>query len=153
MLKAILLTFGTALLPVLEIRGAIPVGIANGLDAWATYIVGVIGNMLPIPFLILLTRQIIAWLEKHNILVKFTNWLRRKGKEKSEVIEKSSFWGLLILVAIPLPGTGAWTGALVASFLDMSLKRALPAITLGVLIAGGIVMAVTFGVISVGAMM
>ena len=152
MLKALFLTFGTALLPVLEIRGAIPVGIAHDLDPWVTYIVGVIGNMLPIPFLILLTRQIIAWLEKHNILVRFTNWLRRKGKEKSEVIEKSSFWGLMILVAIPLPGTGAWTGALVASFLDMSLKRSLPAITLGVLIAGGIVMAVTFGVISVGAL-
>lgn len=152
MLKALLLTFGTAMLPVLEIRGAIPVGIANGLDPWVTYIVGVIGNMLPIPFIILLTRHIIAWLEKHNILVRFTNWLRRKGKEKSKAVEKSSFWGLMILVAIPLPGTGAWTGALVASLLDMSLRRSLPAITIGVLIAGGIVMAVTFGVISVGAM-
>ena len=152
MLKALLLTFGTALLPVLEIRGAIPVGIANGLDPWVTYIVGVIGNMLPIPFIILLTRHIIAWLEKHNILVRFTNWLRRKGKEKSKAVEQSSFWGLMILVAIPLPGTGAWTGALVASLLDMSLRRSLPAITIGVLIAGGIVMADTFGVISVGAM-
>ena len=152
MLKALLLTFGTALLPVLEIRGAIPVGIANGLDAWTAYIVGVIGNMLPIPFLILLARHIIAWLQKHNILVKFTSWLQRKGKEKSKAVERSSFWGLMILVAIPLPGTGAWTGALVASLLDMSLKRSLPAITLGVLIAGAIVLAVTFGVISVGAM-
>lgn len=152
MLKALLLTFGTALLPVLEIRGAIPVGIANGLDAWTAYIVGVVGNMLPIPFLILLARHIIAWLQKHNILVKFTNWLQRKGEEKCEVVQRYSFWGLLILVAIPLPGTGAWTGALVASLLDMSLKRSLPAITIGVLIAGAIVLAVTFGVISVGAL-
>lgn len=140
------------MLPVLEIRAAIPVGIAAGLDPWIAYVLGVIGNMIPIPFLILLTRHIIAWLQKHNILVRFTNWLQRKGKEKSEVVQRYSFWGLLILVAIPLPGTGAWTGALVASLLDMSLKRALPAITLGVMIAGGIVMAVTFGVITVGAL-
>ncbi len=140
------------MLPVLEIRAAIPVGIAAGLEPWLAYVLGVIGNMIPIPFLILLTRHIIAWLQKHNILVRFTNWLQRKGKEKSEVVQRYSFWGLLILVAIPLPGTGAWTGALVASLLDMSLKRALPAITLGVMIAGGIVMAVTFGVITVGAL-
>lgn len=141
-----------SMLPVLEIRAAIPVGIAAGLDPWLAYVIGVIGNMIPIPFLILLTRHIIAWLQKHNILVRFTNWLQRKGEEKSEVVQRYSFWGLLILVAIPLPGTGAWTGALVASLLDMSLKRALPAIILGVMIAGGIVMGVTFGVISVGAL-
>ena len=136
----------------LEVRGAIPVGIANGLDAWTAYIVSVIGNMLPIPFLILLARKIIEWLKKHNILVKFTAWLERKGAEKGEKVQQYSFWGLLILVAIPLPGTGAWTGALVASLLDMRLKNALPAITLGVLIAGGIVMAVTFGVVSASAL-
>lgn len=152
MLRALLLTFGTALLPVLEVRGAIPVGIANGLNAWTAYIVGVVGNMLPIPFLILLTRKIIEWLKKHNILVKFTTWLEQKGNEKGKKVEEYSFLGLLIIVAIPLPGTGAWTGALVASLLDMRLKNALPAITIGVLIAGGIVMAVTFGVISASAL-
>ena len=151
-MKALLLTFGTALLPVLEIRAAIPVGIAHGLDPWIAYIVGVIGNMLPVPFLILLTRKVIEWLKKHNILVRFTAWLERKGKEKGETVIQYSFWGLLVLVAIPLPGTGAWTGALAASLLDMRLKNALPAITTGVLIAGGIVMAVTFGVISAGAL-
>ena len=152
MLKALLLTFGTALLPVLEVRGAIPVGIANGLDAWTAYIVSVIGNMLPIPFLILLARKVIDWLKKHNILVKFTSWLERKGAEKGERVQQYSFWGLLIVVAIPLPGTGAWTGALVASLLNMRHKNALPAITLGVLIAGGIVMAVTFGIVSATAL-
>ncbi len=150
MLKAILYTFGTSLLPVLEIRGAIPVGVANGLDPWFAYIIGAVGNMLPIPFLILLTRKIIEWLKKHNILLKFTSWLERKGEEKAQQVRAYSFWGLLILVAIPLPGTGAWTGALVASLLNMRLKDALPAILLGVLIAGLIVLAVTFGVISVG---
>lgn len=141
-----------AMLPVIEIRGAIPIGIAQGLDPWLAYVIGVIGNMLPVPFLVLLTRHIIEWLKKHNILVRFTSWLERKGREKSKQVIAYSFWGLLLLVAIPLPGTGAWTGALVASLLNMRLKNCLPAITLGVMIAGGIVMAITFGVISVGSL-
>ena len=145
-------TFLTALLPVLEIRVAIPVGIAQGLDPWLAFAVGFVGNMLPIPFLILLTRQVIELLKKHNILVKFTSWLEDKGSKGAEKVKRYSFWGLFILVAIPLPGTGAWTGALAASLLDMRLKRALPAIALGVIAAGLIVLAVTYGVISVGSL-
>lgn len=146
----ILKTLLFAMMPVSEIRGAIPVGVASGLDPWLTYLIGVVGNMLPVPFLILLTRRILLWMNKHNILTGFSNWLSRKGEEKGKVVQTYSFWGLLILVAIPLPGTGAWTGALVASLLDMRLKNAVPAIGLGVMIAGLIVMAVTLGVISVG---
>lgn len=146
----ILKTLLFAMMPVSEIRGAIPIGVASGLDPWLTYLIGVVGNMLPVPFLILLTRRILLWMNKHNILTGFSNWLSRKGEEKGKVVQTYSFWGLLILVAIPLPGTGAWTGALVASLLDMRLKNAVPAIGLGVMIAGLIVMAVTFGVISVG---
>ena len=138
------------MLPVLEIRGAIPVGVALGLDPWLAFAVGFVGNMLPIPFLILLTRKVIEWLKKHKILIKFTRWLENKGSKGVQKVKKYSFWGLFILVAIPLPGTGAWTGALVASLLDMRLKNALPAICLGVMIAGLIIMAVTMGVISVG---
>jgi len=149
MLKAMLKTLLPAMLPVLEIRGAIPIGIANGLAPWLAFLVGFIGNMLPVPFLILLTRRIIVWLRKHSILVRFTAWLEHKGAEKGRVVQTYSFWGLLILVAIPLPGTGAWTGALVASLLDMRLKKALPAISAGVIIAGLIVLAVTYGVLSV----
>ena len=150
MLKAILYTVGTAILPVLEIRGAIPVGIENGLSPAFAYFLGLVGNMLPIPFLILLTRKIIEWLKKHNIMVKFTAWLERKGAEKAKRVKEYSFWGLVVLVAIPLPGTGAWTGALVASLLNMRLKDALPAILLGVIIAGIIVLAAYYGVISIG---
>jgi len=149
MLKAILYTLGTAVLPILEIRGAIPVGIESGLPPWLAYCVGAVGNMLPIPFLILLTRKVIDWLKKHNILVKFTSWLERKGEEKAKRVKEYSFWGLVVLVAIPLPGTGAWTGALAASLLNMRLKEALPAILLGVLIAGLIVTATYFGVVSI----
>ena len=145
-------TLVTAMLPILEIRGAIPVGVASGLDPWLAFAVGFVGNMLPIPILILLTRKIIEWLKKHNMLVKLTAWLENKGSKGAQKVQKYSFWGLFILVAIPLPGTGAWTGALVASLLDMRLKRALPAIAMGVASAGLIVLLVTYGVISAGSL-
>ena len=141
-------TLVTAMMPILEIRGAIPVGVASGLDPWLAFAVGFVGNMLPIPILILLTRKIIEWLKKYNMLVKLTAWLENKGSKGAQKVQKYSFWGLFILVAIPLPGTGAWTGALVASLLDMRLKRALPAIAMGVAAAGLIVLLVTYGVIS-----
>ena len=152
MLSDMIKTLFTAMLPVLEIRGAIPVGVAAGLDPWLAFVVGVVGNMLPIPILILVTRRVINWLKKHGVLVRFTGWLERKGAEKARTVQQYSFWGLFILVAIPLPGTGAWTGALVASLLDMRLKRALPAITMGVIAAGIIVLLLTYGVISVGSL-
>ena len=145
-------TLVTAMLPILEIRGAIPVGVASGLDPWLAFAVGFVGNMLPIPILILLTRKIIEWLKKHNMLVKLTAWLENKGSKGAQKVQKYSFWGLFILVAIPLPGTGAWTGALVASLLDMRLKRALPSIAMGVAVAGLIVLLVTYGVISAGSL-
>ena len=145
-------TLVTAMLPILEIRGAKPVGVASGLDPWLAFAVGFVGNMLPIPILILLTRKVIEWLKKHNMLVKLTAWLENKGSKGAQKVQKYSFWGLFILVAIPLPGTGAWTGALVASLLDMRLKRALPAIAMGVAVAGLIVLLVTYGVISAGSL-
>ena len=152
MLKDILKTLFIGMLPVLEIRGAIPVGVAAGLDPWSAFFVGFVGNMLPVPFLILLTRKIIEWMKKHHILDKLTSFLERKGSQKAHTVQKYSFWGLFILVAIPLPGTGAWTGALVASLLDMRLKRALPAIAMGVIVAGLIVLLATYGVVSVGSL-
>lgn len=145
-------TLVTAMMPILEIRGAIPVGVASGLDPWLAFAVGFVGNMLPIPILILLTRKVIEWLKKHNMFVKLTAWLENKGSKGAQKVQKYSFWGLFILVAIPLPGTGAWTGALVASLLDMRLKRALPAIAMGVAVAGLIVLLVTYGVISAGSL-
>ena len=152
MLKDILKTLFIGMLPVLEIRGAIPVGVAAGMDPWSAIFVGFVGNILPVPFLILLTRKIIEWMKKHHILDKLTSFLERKGSQKAQTVQKYSFWGLFILVAIPLPGTGAWTGALVASLLDMRLKRALPAIAMGVIVAGLIVLLATYGVVSAGSL-
>lgn len=149
MLNDILKTLVTGMLPILEIRGAIPVGVAAGMDPWAAFAVGLIGNMIPVPFLILLTRKVLNWMKKHHLLDKFTAFLERKGSEKAEQVQRYSFWGLFILVAIPLPGTGAWTGALIAALLDFRLKRAVPVITCGVLVAGLIITALTYGVTQV----
>lgn len=142
-------TLFTAMLPVLEIRAAIPVGIAEGLSPLLAYFIGIIGNLLPVPFIILLMRHVLDWLKRHDILVRFTHWLEKRTEKNAKLVQSYRFWGLLILVAVPLPGTGAWTGAAVASLFDMRLKKALPAISLGVIIAGGIVLAITLGVISV----
>ncbi len=131
------------MVPVIELRGAIPFAIARGIPSWAAFITAVIGNLIPIPFLILFTRRVFEWLRKKSaFLERFVSRLERKAESKEDVLKKYELLGLVILVAIPLPGTGAWTGALVSAVFDIDLKHALPAITLGVIIAG-IVM--TFG--------
>lgn len=142
--------FYTALLamaPVLELRGAIPVGAALGLPIPLALLAAVVGNLIPVPFIILYIRRLLAFCRR-----KFPRFdglldsLERKIHLKGQTVSKYRALGLCILVAIPLPGTGAWTGAMVAAFLDMRLKNALPSIALGVLIAGVLVSLLTFGV-------
>lgn len=147
MLKDILMTFLIAMVPVLELRGAIPAGIAAGLSPMAAFVISVIGNMVPVPFIILLIRHIFLWLRKNETLRRIIEKLEHKAHLKGRVVRKYGALGLMILVAIPLPGTGAWTGALVAAILNMSLRRSLPAILLGVVIAGAIITAVTCGLV------
>lgn len=147
-LEELVKTFVIAMLPVIEIRGALPAGIAMGLPPAVAFATAALGNIAPIPFLILAVRHVLGWMKKHHILDFLTGFLEQKANSKSELIAKYGFWGLWVLVAIPLPGTGAWTGALVASLLDIRLTRSLPAILLGVLSAGVIVLLVTYGVIS-----
>lgn len=141
-----IMTMLIAMVPVIELRGAIPIGVAAGLDVPTALIASIIGNMLPVPIIILFVRKVFAWMrglsEKLN---RFVCKMEAKAASKKEVIDKYEWWGLVILVAIPLPGTGAWTGALVAAMLDMSLKRALPAVFIGVVIAGLIVTTITYG--------
>ena len=133
-----------AMTPILELRGAIPYGLACGLPFWPVFAVALVGNMLPIPFLILFTRPVFAVLRRSRILGRLIERLERRAHLKGQKVNRYQALGLFILVAIPLPGTGAWTGALVAAFLDMRMRNALPAITLGVLAAGIIVALVSY---------
>ena len=143
MLKTLLV----AMTPVLEIRGAIPVGLAAGLSPWTAYFVSVVGNMLPIPILILLTRRVLLWLKKYPSFRSFAEKLEAKAHKNSEKVLKYEFWGLLILVAIPLPGTGAYTGCILAELLRLDKRRAAIAISLGVVGACVMVFLVSVGVI------
>lgn len=143
---AAVMTFFVAMVPVLELRGAIPMGVAGGLSPLAAMGIAIVGNMVPVPILILFTRQVFQWLKKRPRIRHLIERLEHRAAEKSRVVERYAWWGLCILVAIPLPGTGAWTGALVAALLDMRLKNALPAILLGVILAAFIVTCLTFGV-------
>ena len=146
MLKAELITFLMAMVPVVELRGAIPYGVLAGLSVHTAFILAVIGNLLPIPFLVVFTRKVFEWLRTKSAgLDRMVCKLEAKADKNKELVERSEFFGLMILVAIPLPGTGAWTGALVAAMLDMRLKRAMPAIIVGVLVAGVIVTTLTYG--------
>lgn len=137
-----LLVFIVSMIPIVELRGAIPFGFVLDMNPWLLYVLAVLGNMLPIPFILLLIRPIIRWFLSTKILRPIGLWLEAKVEKNKGKIEKYEFWGLCIFVAIPLPGTGAWTGALVAAFLDMRLKKAVLPILLGVMIAGLIM---TFG--------
>ena len=142
----IVMTFLISMVPVIELRGAIPIGVGAGLNLWLAIAVSIVGNLVPVPFIIIFIKKIFAWLrtksEKLNGLV---TRLEKRAESKSATVQKYAFWGLFVLVAIPLPGTGVWTGALVAAMLEMPLKKAFPAIMLGVLGAGVIVSFVTYG--------
>ena len=142
----LLMTALLAMVPVLELRGAIPIGVAHGLGHGPAIAAAILGNLVPVPFIILFIRKIFAWLRRLSPkLDRLVTRMEQRAEKKSDVVQKYAFWGLVILVAIPLPGTGAWTGALVAAMLDLRLKRAFPAIALGVVIAGIIVSFLTYG--------
>ena len=146
LLHASLMTFLISMVPVLELRGAIPVGVAGGLSPLVAMCIAIVGNLVPIPFLIVFTRHVFKWLKTKGRIGLLVDKLEARATEKSEIVLKYAWVGLCILVAIPLPGTGAWTGALVAAVLNMRLKKAMPAIVLGVFIAGFIVTCLTYGV-------
>ena len=144
-----LLTMLVSMLPVIELRGGLPFGMGLGLSLPLASVAAILGNLLPIPFLILFTRRVMAWLRRHSrMLERLVHKIESRAAAKSELVVKYKFWGLLILVAVPLPGTGAWTGALVAAMMRLPLRRALWAIFLGVCTAAGIVAAVTLGLIA-----
>ena len=150
MLGKTLATFFISMLPIIELRAGLPYGIALGLPYGVALTAAVLGNMVPVPFIILFIRRIFLWLR--SVLPTcdaLISRLEEKAHIKGNMVRKYSTIGLCILVAIPLPGTGAWTGALVAALLDLRLKKAVPAIFLGVLIAAGIMTMLTFGVLGI----
>ncbi len=148
-LGKLIATAGVAMVPVVELRGAIPFGVSLGLSAQDAFFASLIGNMIPIPFIVLFIRQIFARLRIHRRWGPVIDRLEKRAHIKGRLVEKYRMWGLLIFVAIPLPGTGAWTGALIAGVLEMRLRDSLIAIFLGVLLAGVIVLFATYGFITV----
>ena len=141
--------FILSMVPVIELRGAIPLGAAYGLNWVENYLLAVAGNMLPVPFIILFIRHIFAWMKKKNILTGLVEWFETRAMQKSDIVMKYSAFGLMLFVAVPLPGTGAWTGALIAALLDMRLRYALLSVGVGVLIAGFIVSGVAYGFLGI----
>ncbi|MCM8783971.1 MAG: small multi-drug export protein [Candidatus Omnitrophica bacterium] len=131
--------FLTAMLPVSELRGAIPLGFSLGMPWQKIIIFSLLGNIFPVPFILFLLDPIAEYLREFKLWKKFFNWLYIRTQKKARVIERYKFWGLVIFVGIPLPMTGAWTGAVAASLLDMRFKKALMGISLGIVIAGTIV--------------
>ena len=143
-----LYVFVLSMVPVVELRGAIPMGAAMGLDIVPCFIAAVLGNLLPVPFLVLFGGKVLRWLAGFKRLGKPFRKILEIGEKKVSKMNKTLFWGLLTFVAIPLPGTGAWTGALIAITLSLNLKKSLPPITVGVIIAGLIMALGSYGVVS-----
>lgn len=135
----LLIVFLISMVPVIELRGALPVAMLAGIPWYIALPVVVVGNMLPVPFILLFIRKIFQWMKKHTPLGGLVERLEKKGQKSMAKIKRFELAGLTVFVAVPLPGTGAWTGALAAALMDLRLKTALPAIALGVAAAGVIV--------------
>ena len=150
MLKELLFCMLLSLAPVSELRGAIPVGLAAGIPVALLYPACVLANLIPVPLIIVFLRKVLAWMHRRGgILQKGADWLVRRGATKSALVKKYEMLGLFLLVAIPLPGTGAWTGALVAALLGRRIKHAMPVIGAGVATAGVLVLLICKGVIHI----
>lgn len=142
--------FIISMVPIVELRGAIVVASILKLSPLPVFLVSVIGNLLPIPFIILFIKKIFAWMRKVSPKLNgIVDKLEAKAEKNKAKVLKYAFWGLTLFVAIPLPGTGAWTGALVAAMLDMPLKKAFPSVLVGVIIAGIIMTFVSYGTVAI----
>ena len=136
-----LIIFLVSMVPIIELRGAIPIAESMNLNIFLYYPIAIIGNMLPVPFIFLFARKLLIWGKDKKFIGKFFTWCLEKGEQGGNKLKKSAgerglFWALLIFVGIPLPGTGAWTGTLAASILDMDFRKSSIAVMLGVLLAG-----------------
>ena len=144
-----ILVFFVSMVPLVELRGAIPIAVGFGLDKTLSYIICIIGNMLPVPIIYLFARKVLEWGKDKPVIGKFFTWCLIKGEKGGKKLQAKAggglFLALLLFVGIPIPGTGAWTGTLAASILDLDFKRTITAVMLGVLLAGIIMMLISFG--------
>ena len=136
-----IITFLISMIPMVELRGAVPYAISSGIPLWQALLIGVIGNMLPVPIIFFFARHILEWGKEKPVIGNFFTWCLNKGHRGGQKLEEAAgdkgiFWALLLFVGIPLPGTGAWTGTLAASILDWDFKRSVLAVMLGVVLAG-----------------
>lgn len=149
-MKSVLITFFVSMVPLIELRGAIPIGVGMGLDPLAVYVIAVIGNMIPVPFIYLFARTFLTWGKDKPLIGKFCMYCLEKGEKGGKKLQEKAGRGLvvalLLFVGIPLPGTGAWTGTLAGSILDMKFKDVLIACMGGVLLAGIIMWLASMGV-------
>ena len=140
MLKHILIVFLVSMVPLIELRGAVPYGVIFGLPLWLTFVVAIVGNMLPVPIIYFFARKVLEWGCDKPVIGKFFTFCLEKGHRGGEKLKAKAgrglFWTLLLFVGIPLPGTGAWTGTLAASLLDMGFKESVLACMGGVILAG-----------------
>lgn len=152
MLKKFLIVFFISMVPLVELRGAIPFSQGFGLPVIQSYIICIIGNMIPVPFIYMFAQKVLNWGQDKKIVGGVCTFFITKGRKAGEKLQekagKGLFWALFLFVGIPLPGTGAWTGSLAASILGMKFKHTVIAVMAGVIFAGLIMMALSFGIFS-----
>lgn len=146
-MKKYLLTFLISMVPIVELRGGIPAGVLMGLPWYIAVIICMVGNMIPVPFIFFFARKVLEWGADKPVIGKFFSWCLEKGRHGGEKLMakagKGMFWALLLFVGIPLPGTGAWTGTLAASLLDLDFKKSIIAVMCGVALAALIITILT----------
>ena len=142
-----LIVFIISLMPILELRGGLIAASLLGLNPVTSYVVSIIGNVIPVPFILWLINSILDFMRGRKHLSKIAKWLDKKVNKHKGQIEKYGFWCLVLFVGIPLPGTGAWTGCLIASVLEMDRKKAFLATMIGIIMASVIMMIISFGVL------
>ena len=142
-----LMVFIISLMPILELRGGLIAAALLKLNPVESYIISIIGNIIPVPFILWFINRILEWMRKGKRLSKVAKWLDKKVEKRKGTIEKYGFWGLVLFVGIPLPGTGAWTGCLIAAVLEMDRKKSFLAAMIGIFVASIIMMIVSFGLL------
>ena len=151
MFKHILIVFLVSMVPLIELRGAIPYGVVYGLPLWLTFVVAIVGNMLPVPAIYFLARKVLVWGQDKPVIGRFFSFCLRKGEAAGEKLKAKAgrglFWALLLFVGIPLPGTGAWTGSLAAALMKMPIKDALFSVIGGTLIADILMAIFSYGLL------